>query len=153
MDVGQEVTRYLRPGDTTHIEFRQRVPKSPTRDYVGEANLRFADKNMANNKTTNLKVLNHFEGVPLVNGNNLTLDQNYPNPFSNKTTIPFSLPGAAKVRFFVMDAMGHIVHSFERLYDAGPQSITLDMESYSSGIYFYGIEVDGQRRMKKMILR
>ena len=153
MDVGQEVTRYLRPGDTTHIEFRQRVPKSPTRDYVGEANLRFADKNMANNKTTNLKVLNHFEGVPLVNVNNLTLDQNYPNPFSNKTTIPFSLPGAAKVRFFVMDAMGHIVHSFERLYDAGPQSITLDMESYSSGIYFYGIEVDGQRRMKKMILR
>jgi hypothetical protein len=27
------------------------------------------------------------------------------------------------------------------------------MDAYSSGIYYYGIEVNGERRMKKMILR
>lgn len=153
VNVGQEVTRYLRPGDTTHIEFRQRVPKSPTRTYNGEADIRFADKNLANNKTTRLQVMNHFEGVPVVLENQLELEQNYPNPFTGQTTIPFVLPNAAKVRFFIIDALGHMVNSFEQHFDAGRQTLTLDMSQYSTGVYFYGIEVDGQRRMKKMIMR
>ena len=57
------------------------------------------------------------------------------------------------MRFFIVDAMGHVVNSFSRHFDAGEQSITIDMEAYSSGIYYYGIEVNGERRMKKMILR
>lgn len=151
--VGQSVTRYLRPGDTTHIEFPLRVAKSPTRTYNGEADIRFADKNLANNKTTRLQVLNHFEGVPVVLENQLELEQNYPNPFTGQTTIPFVLPNAAKVRFFIIDALGHMVNSFEQHFDAGRQTLTLDMSQYSTGVYFYGIEVDGQRRMKKMIMR
>ena len=81
------------------------------------------------------------------------LDQNYPNPFSQQTTVTFTLPNAATVRFFVVDAMGHLVNSFERHYEAGEQSLMLDMSSYGSGVYFYGIEVDGERRMRKMIMR
>lgn len=146
-------TRYLRPGDTTHLEFERRIPKSPTRTYSGSADLRFVDKNEANNQTSNLRVLNHFEGVPVVVENELALEQNFPNPFTQRTTIPFVLPNAAKVRFFIIDAMGHMVNSFERHYDSGRQTIELDMSQYSSGVYFYGIEVDGQRRMKKMIMR
>ena len=146
-------TIYLRPGDTTHIQFNQRIPKSMTRSYSGEGDTRFQDANPENNKTTVVEVINHFEGVPTVLEDELVLDQNYPNPFTGKTTIPFVLPNAAKVRFFVIDAMGHMVNSFEQHYDAGRQTITLDMGEYSSGVYFYGIEVDGQRRMKKMIMR
>ena len=67
--------------------------------------------------------------------------------------MPFSLPDAANVRFFVMDAMGKIVNSFERFFAAGDNTVVLDMQAYTSGVYYYGIEVDGQRQMRKMILR
>ena len=150
-----DVYRYIEPGDTIHIQFDRKIPKSPTRTYTGIGRMIFTENaaHMNNNSTTLVEVSNYFEGVPSVEENELILDQNYPNPFTNQTTIPFSLPNAAQIHFFVMDAMGHIIHSFNRNYDAGSHTLTIDMDSYGSGVYFYGIEVDGQRRMKKMILR
>ena len=91
--------------------------------------------------------------MPTVNAGRFVLDQNYPNPFSGQTVVPFSLPEAGMVHFFVMDAMGKMVHNFEGFFPEGDNHVTLDMEAYSSGIYYYGIEVDGQRQMRKMILR
>ena len=43
--------------------------------------------------------------------------------------------------------------SFERQCVAGEQEVTLDMSRYSTGVYYYGIEVNGERRMRKMIMR
>ena len=143
------------PGDIIHLELRRRIPKSPTRSYVGMGMIRAVagDNNRANDQTTVVDVINYFEGAPTVNGDNLVLEQNYPNPFTQQTTIPFTLPNAAKVRFFIMDAMGHIVHRAENVYQAGSHFITIDMEAYAAGVYYYGIEVNGQRQMRKMILR
>ena len=100
-----------------------------------------------------IEIRGHWEDAPVVETNTLVLDQNFPNPFNDRTTIPFTLPNDADVRFFIIDAMGHIVNSFTRHYSAGAQSLTVDMSAYPAGIYYYGIEVDGQRRMKKMLLR
>lgn len=149
------VTRQVIPGETLRLELDRRIPKSPTRTYVGTGYIRevSGDHNQVNDQTSIVDVINYFEGVPSVNGENLVLEQNYPNPFSQQTTIPFTLPNAAHVRFFVMDAMGHIVHSAERVYSAGSHLITVDMEAYAAGVYYYGIEVDGQRQMRKMILK
>ena len=52
-----------------------------------------------------------------------------------------------------MDAMGHIVYRDHRFYQAGNHSLNIDMEAYPAGFYYYGIEVDGQRQMRKMILK
>ena len=149
------VTRQVVPGDIVRLEFSRRIPKSPTRTYVGTGYIRqfLGDNNQANDQTSIIDVINYFEGVPSVNGENLVLEQNYPNPFSQQTTIPFTLPNAANVKFFVMDAMGHIVHTAERVYAAGSHFITVDMDAYAAGVYYYGIEVDGQRQMRKMILK
>ena len=132
----------------------RRIPKSLTRTYIGTGRLTLGSDGDTTNNTTNLvEVVNYVEGVPMVESPLLSLEQNYPNPFTGRTTVPFSLPEAANVHFFIVDAMGHVVNSFSRHFDAGEQSITIDMEAYSSGIYYYGIEVNGERRMKKMILR
>lgn len=147
--------RRVDPGEVIHLELNRRIPKSPTRTYVGTGYIRAmnGDHNQANDQTSIVDVINYFEGAPTVNGENLVLEQNYPNPFTQQTTIPFTLPNAANVRFFVMDAMGHIVHSAEQVYQAGSHLITVDMEAYAAGVYYYGIEVNGQRQMRKMILK
>ena len=75
-----------------------------------------------------------------------------PNPFSHQTTVPFSLPNAAEVKLFVMDALGHIVYTDSRFCYAGNNLWTINMDRFSSGVYYYGIEVDGIRQMRKMIL-
>ena len=152
--------RRIEPGQTVRMKFQSnngteiRIAKSPTRTYTGTGELTLGSDVYPDNNTTNVVVvMNHVEGVPTVECSLLELEQNYPNPFTGRTTIPFSLPEDATVRFFIVDAMGHVVNSFSRHYEAGEQSITVDMDSYASGIYYYGIEVNGERRMKKMILR
>lgn len=147
--------RDILPGEVIHLPLNRRIPKSPTRHYVGSGWIGHlaGDNDVTNDQTSIVEVINYFEGAPTVNGDNLVLEQNYPNPFTQQTTIPFTLPNAATVRFFVMDAMGHIVQRMEHFYQAGPQTITVDMEAYAAGVYYYGIEVNGQRQMRKMILR
>jgi hypothetical protein len=154
-DLSDNIIRTLEPGRIVTIEFSRRIPKDHMRHYEGSGRLQnlMADVNQDNNQTTVVTVVNYYEGMPTVNAGQLVLDQNYPNPFSGLTTVPFSLPKAGNVRFFVMDAMGKIVNSFERFFPEGDNVVTLDMEAYSSGVYYYGIEVDGQRQMRKMILR
>ena len=152
--VDATLTHRIEPGQTVRIELNGRIPKSPTRSYAGTGRLTLgSDGDMTNNETNVVEVVNHVEGVPTVESSLLSLEQNYPNPFSHRTTVPFALPEAGNVRFFVIDAMGHIVNSFSGYYDAGEHSIVLDMEAYSSGVYYYGIEVNGERRMRKMIMK
>lgn len=137
------------------LELDRTIPKDPQRHYAGSGTIRHinGDPNSDNDQTSLVRVVNYVENVPEIGAGQLVLDQNYPNPFSGQTTIPFSLPNAAHVRLFVMDAMGHIVYTSEGNYPSGSNSVTIDMGRYSTGIYYYGIEVDGVRQMRKMILR
>ena len=138
----------------TGLIFQTRIPKDPARSYVGSAKLSYVnDLDTTNNQSNIVSVQGYWDDVPFVDRNELVLDQNYPNPFDDKTTIPFSLPNDADVHFFIVDGMGHMVNSFDRHYSAGLHSVTIDMSAYTSGVYFYGIVVDGKRIMRKMILR
>ena len=142
------------PGRDKHYKFSRKIVKDPNRSYVGSSKLTYVnDVDSSNNQSTVIRVVGYLEGVPFVEHNQLVLDQNYPNPFDDLTTIPFELPNDAEVKFFVLDGMGHLVNSFSQFFPAGQQRITLDLSAYSSGIYYYGIIVDGKRIMRKMILR
>lgn len=153
-NLSDNISHVIMPGQSVYSVLSRRIPKQVGRSYVGSATItNVNDQNPNNNQTTLFEVRGYWEDVPFVESNTLELDQNYPNPFNGRTTIPFSLPNDADVRFFIIDAMGHVVNSFTRHFTAGAQSLDIDMSAYSSGIYYYGIEVDGQRRMKKMIVR
>lgn len=154
-NLSYNIRQRVNPGQAIHIQFENTIPKSPTRHYEGIGRVLdiAGDDNSVNNQTSVVEVVNYMEGIPAVDGSKLVLEQNYPNPFTHQTTIPFILPNAASVRFFVMDAMGHIVYRTERFYQAGNHTLSLDMEAYPAGFYYYGIEVEGQRQMRKMILK
>ena len=147
-------TQPLEPSQTSLIALNRTIPKDQMRQYSGTGSLTYAlDTDPTNNQTSVVRVVNYVEAVPEVGAGQLVLDQNYPNPFNGTTTIPFSLPNAANVRYFVMDALGHIVLTGHGFFQAGSNSIVLDMERFATGIYYYGIEVDGVRQMRKMLLR
>lgn len=154
-DISTNVVRRIDPGYDALIEFNRTIPKSPTRTYTGSGRIQNVpgDANTDNNQTSKITVVNYVEGIPTVNGASFVLGQNYPNPFSGTTTVPFTLPNDASVTLFVMDAMGKMVYTTQGYYPVGDNVITLNMDNFSTGIYYYGIVVDGQRQMRKLIVK
>jgi len=86
------------------------------------------------------------------------LSQNYPNPFNPSTTISFNLPQASNVNLSVYNIKGQLVKTLVKDHlPAGPQSITWNGDDnnsnkVASGVYFYKIEANGIKEMKKMVL-
>jgi hypothetical protein len=111
-----------------------------------------ADDNPANDQTTIIEVVNYFEDVPHVAEPEFVLEQNYPNPYDGTTRIEFALPYGGSARFFVTDVVGRLVHEETTYYDEGRHTISFNKGKLPSGVYYYGLEFNGQRRMHKMII-
>ena len=145
----------ISPGEERHLLVNQKIPKSPTRSYVGSGFLRMPndDSDPSNDQTTIIEVVNYFEDVPHVNEPEFVLEQNYPNPYDGSTRIEFALPYSGNTRFFVTDVVGRLVHEETATYSEGRHTINFEKGSLPSGVYYYGLEFDGKRRMHKMIIR
>ncbi|NIV03224.1 MAG: T9SS type A sorting domain-containing protein, partial [Calditrichae bacterium] len=75
-----------------------------------------------------------------------SLQQNYPNPFNPVTHIPFSLSKAGHVKIEVYNSLGQKVTSLLNEYHpAGRHEVAFDAHRFSSGIYYYQLEVNGFR--------
>ena len=86
------------------------------------------------------------------------LRQNSPNPFRDVTLIPYSLSREAHVTIKVYNILGHEVAT---VLDAPqPQGDHLvdwdgtgeDGQRLSAGTYFYELEADGTRQVRRMVL-
>jgi len=94
---------------------------------------------------------------PVIIGN-YSLSQNYPNPFNPVTKINFSLPVNAKVTLKIYDILGREMNVlFNQYTSAGAYIVEFNAVNYSSGVYFYRLEAegnDGSRYLdvKRMIL-
>jgi hypothetical protein len=89
---------------------------------------------------------NNFE-VPT----NYLLNQNYPNPFNPVTKISFSISKAGIVSLKIYDILGReIAKLVNENKPAGNYIVDFDASNLSSGIYFYKLEVNGFKDVKKM---
>lgn len=82
------------------------------------------------------------------------LHQNYPNPFNPSTIIPYSLSKAGSVTINIYTVLGQLVqtHTLGRT-SAGSHSFQFNASSFTSGVYFYQLRVDGQAvHTRKMTL-
>ena len=79
-----------------------------------------------------------------------SLGQNIPNPATEVTTIPFTLPQDGRVRLSIMSANGQVIYSKEVDAIAGGNRIELDASGWTSGLYYYSMEFRGQRITRKM---
>ncbi len=87
-----------------------------------------------------------------------SLYQNYPNPFNPSTTISFDLPSRSSVSLAIFNITGRKVATIvERELPAGQHKFEwkgLDHTGHetASGIYFYKLESENFKAVKKMIL-
>ncbi|MGA2297813.1 MAG: T9SS type A sorting domain-containing protein, partial [FCB group bacterium] len=93
----------------------------------------------------------------LVNANQSSLSDNYPNPFNTSTTIQYSLGNAGFVSLKVFDVLGvEVTTLVNRFQEAGsytvPFSVINNNLSLGSCIYFYRLEVGTFVSTKRMIL-
>ena len=97
---------------------------------------------------------------------NFVLRQNYPNPFNPITTIEYSVPiinkyessnevnpNSTNVQLFIYDILGRKVETLiKQKQKPGNYKLTWDAANYSSGVYYYKLQIGDLISIKKMIL-
>lgn len=94
---------------------------------------------------------NHPQDKPKPKAGQFYLSGNIPNPFNPITTIRYDLPTEAQVNLTVYDLRGRVIEQLvDRRQSPGIYSVNWDASRYSSGVYFYQIQVryvaDGEER-------
>mgnify|MGYP006178922207 CR=1 FL=1 len=84
----------------------------------------------------------------------LTLTQNFPNPFNPSTVINYQIPADNFVTLKVYNLIGEelltLVNSYQQ---KGSYTVKFEADKLSSGIYFYKIRYGNSAITKKMILK
>ena len=83
----------------------------------------------------------------------LTLGDNFPNPFSHETQIPITIPSPMDVEITVYNSLGNPVQTLvnEQL-ESGYYEISFQTSGLASGVYFYRLVTGETSKTKKMIL-
>ncbi len=82
----------------------------------------------------------------------LLLMQNYPNPVTDQTVIPFRLPEAGNATVTIYDWTGRKVWQVRANYEQGYHQIDLAPTTLKPGVYAYVLDYQGQRLSKEMVI-
>jgi flagellar hook assembly protein FlgD len=81
------------------------------------------------------------------------LNQNFPNPFNPETNVSFTIPNASNVKITIYNQIGERVGELvNKNLEAGSYSYSWNASKQSSGIYFYEMQTDIYRSVRKMTL-
>jgi photosystem II stability/assembly factor-like uncharacterized protein len=83
----------------------------------------------------------------------LFLPQNSPNPFTQNTTISFTLPEPSYITLTLYDATGREVATLMNGFmDAGEHDVPFERGNTPSGVYFYRLESGSSSRTRGMVI-
>lgn len=81
------------------------------------------------------------------------LNQNFPNPFNPSTTVSFTIPKASTVKLIIYNQIGQKVGELvNKNLEAGSYSYNWNAENHSSGMYFYELQANDFKSVRKMTL-
>ena len=84
----------------------------------------------------------------------LTVDANYPNPFSEVTTITYTLRASTSVRIEVFNTLGQNIRVImDRPHQAGRHELPIDLSGHTPGVYFLRITTPSHRVQKPLVLQ
>lgn len=84
---------------------------------------------------------------------NFSLFQNYPNPFNPSTTIRFNISESGLTTIRIYDLLGSEVATLvNEMKEPGTFEINFTSAELPSDVYFYSMEINSFREMKKMII-
>ncbi len=90
--------------------------------------------------------------------NDITLHDNFPNPFNNNTAIRYFHDGKNSSSLYITDIKGRLIkiihegkksRGMKNIYWDGTNSFGLEV---GTGMYFYTLEAEGFKKTKKMLL-
>ncbi|MBE2219795.1 MAG: T9SS type A sorting domain-containing protein [Ignavibacteria bacterium] len=102
-----------------------------------------------------IKYAQPLTGINITNSGypaEFSLSQNYPNPFNPSTMIRYDIPNDAVVKVKIYDILGKQVFGLDEFKKAGSYEVRFDGANLASGMYFYSVEANGVKEMKKMVL-
>lgn len=83
----------------------------------------------------------------------LSLSANFPDPFSDRTTISYVLPERMHVRVDVYDTLGRLVALLANgVRDKGAHTVTFEARDLAAGLYFARIDAGGERKVERMVI-
>ena len=81
------------------------------------------------------------------------LAQNYPNPFSDRTTIKFCIPDRMKIKLEIYNSGNRKVKTLiDEIKEAGTYEVDFSAKEFASGEYLYKLETTEYSDSKKMIV-
>lgn len=96
---------------------------------------------------------NGSTSLNMIQSERLKLYQNYPNPFSETSTIRFSLGSTSKVKIELYSLEGVLIDILdEGVYLEGSHEVELEAAKYSPGVYYYMLSCQGEKLTKKLVL-
>jgi hypothetical protein len=82
----------------------------------------------------------------------IELEQNFPNPFNDVTTINYSTSYPAQIRLDISDSQGRVLEVLvNQRQDAGEYRVQWDASEFAPGTYYYSLYADTELLTKKMI--
>ncbi len=98
-------------------------------------------------------------GTPIGMGNfsynlpgEFVLHNNYPNPFNSSTVIKYEVNIKTNITFSLYSLTGSNIYNTKSLKNPGKYTINFSAENLASGIYFYSMESEKWKEVRKMIL-
>jgi hypothetical protein len=81
-----------------------------------------------------------------------SMDQNRPNPFTNQTTINYTLPSNAKATISVFDMSGKFIRDYNLSSEKG--QVVISSNEIGKGMFIYSLVSNGEIMVsKKMIVK
>ena len=81
------------------------------------------------------------------------LQQNFPNPFTNETTIRYNLKSGCEVHFRIYNTANTLVYEKnEGFRNAGEHNLVFSNKDLPEGLYFYEITTGTARLSKPMVI-
>jgi YVTN family beta-propeller protein len=109
---------------------------------IGPRRVMFKYNSSSSGIENNLQTIAQFE-----------LAQNYPNPFNPSTLIKYNLPKESFVNLRVYNSIGQLVKTLiSGKQNSGSHEVEFNAANLSSGVYFYTLETESFKAVKKMVL-
>ena len=89
----------------------------------------------------------------IVEKSSFSLNKIYPNPANPQLSIEYDLVNPSKINFSIYSINGEIVNKFQILqHQIGMHTINFDLNSNSSGLYFFKMETNEKKIVQKFMV-
>jgi hypothetical protein len=150
--VSHTITK-LDANSETEVVFDQPYVVPNSDPYTLTVYLESRDNNTLNDTLSVVRQSVFDQGLEHIDLNEPFMSQNIPNPAHGTTKVNYRIPEDGKVVFSVYTVTGQTL--MRKIVDAvsGVHSVEFDVTNLAAGIYYYSMDYNGRKIVKKMNIR